>query len=416
MKNIKLKKIVFYLLGFIFIIIFFAYFRYSRLQLTSFTVPFQNNTSFPNSSLKIVNSGSITVDRYNSIFSSGGWLNYHDYHQVTLIDKEDTIFNPADSFKTIKLSASSFLANKSNSASGYINFVKLDKFERSFLGSFFYDHNGKFEAGSLLNQTGKHFSLQKGIILQEYNFILTFPTSKKELGFNTSESAALKWEKDIDCSIYAQVGDIKFGISSSGYNFGDTLMIQEFLILPKEYADRVKSLTFVAKIRYRSSIYDYPITIPLQYDPQSNTIYWSEENIKQFYVALLPLLAECQEHELLKIICSTKQIKLDKALLNNLLIQACDAPYWAKQDTAFIKDNLLTVSFLLEKGADPNAKDKEGIPVIFSLIQSNSLSALKKLIEYGANLNVKRYNDSPLKWANDLNFQEMALYLEGKMK
>jgi ankyrin repeat protein len=68
---------------------------------------------------------------------------------------------------------------------------------------------------------------------------------------------------------------------------------------------------------------------------------------------------------------------------------------------------------LLEAGADPNAADMEGEPIIFQIINIRNLNMLKKFRAVGANFDVRNnYGSSPLGHVNATYYEPREAIIE----
>jgi ankyrin repeat protein len=82
---------------------------------------------------------------------------------------------------------------------------------------------------------------------------------------------------------------------------------------------------------------------------------------------------------------------------------------------AVLYGNLADVKYLVEKGADVNAKNEDSTTPLFSAAGSGDLEVVKYLVEKGADVNAKTtYSQTPLDHANHEKVKEFLSSSGGK--
>jgi len=70
------------------------------------------------------------------------------------------------------------------------------------------------------------------------------------------------------------------------------------------------------------------------------------------------------------------------------------------------------VAFLVEHGADVNAKDNNGITPLMYAVEKGDSEVVAFLVEHGAKVNAKdNYGDTPISYARSLDHHKIAEYL-----
>lgn len=82
---------------------------------------------------------------------------------------------------------------------------------------------------------------------------------------------------------------------------------------------------------------------------------------------------------------------------------------------ASMSGKLPAAKFLVEKGVNLNASDKNGFTALIFAAGNNRLEVARYLIEKGANVNVVNKSEwTALKWAKARGFQDIVAYLRSK--
>lgn len=379
--------------GYSFIALSFVLFSTSciYIRMPSFKVKIENQTSIPDSSLKIVNS----VKLYGTSYFKSFYLNH--YPTMTIAESERTTDWQRGNVKTLKLDKLSLLKQKE--AVGEISIYKNNL--NRHVTTIEYNSMGIYKNNYEKLNTGFRPSIRKQLILKELTIKINLPEILTN--FRSDTESLNDWLKYKCAYIHIKTNSITFDytIRLDEHAFTEGSLRRVFII-PTTSKNEIENPVCTVTIT------GFPNEINLIYNKEKNAIEWTKEGLNQMQTAMVSWLVEHQKYALLKRFLNEKDLVWNKELASKMLVIASTPNYGiVEADSTFEQNNYNIVKFLLNKGANPNATDLDRNPIIAELVLRNSTSAVKELVNAGANINLTHYGKSLLEWAEQRKNKEL---------
>jgi hypothetical protein len=370
-----------------------------QIRMPAFKIKLENKTSLPDSSLCVINKVKIEGKGLFKSFWTGATRTVEIKNTERKIELND------QKLKTLGLRAFSLIAHKQ--AIG-----KLDLTESGgnrFLVSVEYDVNGDYVDLHSNAIDERERNLKTGLVLHEFDCFINLPDFLVCLLNDNAE------EKD-----WLKSKAFLVNIETNGTLISHSLFIENktadtvkrFFLIPSTEAEKLPW----AEVSINSNGITHRPYTNLLYDQINHRIEWNESAIGHIQEIVSGWLVEEQKMEMFQQLLRLTDIKWSNAFATRLLV-ACSFPsYEIANRPGFVATNFALVKLLLSKGADLNAKNLDGEPVVVALTLRNSTASVKELIEAGADIGVSSRGITLLQLAEQRQNKELVTYLELREK